>query len=213
MCSAWLVLSGKQNKQLVSHAVPISDAQSIELLFRHYRRPLFQTALRILGNAEDAEDALQNGLLSAYRNVHRFQGRSLFSTWLTRIVINAALMNRRNAKAQPTVSLDEAFPEEDLPLSEQLADDGLNPEQVCAGTEIRAMINQGLHELSIVLQTAFLLREVEGYSTLEAAKTVGANESTLKCRVRRARIALAERLGPRLLGLEQSHKQKQRGEA
>src|SRR5256884_6972439 len=83
------------------------DSQAVETLFRRYQRPLFQTALRVLGNAEDAEDALQDGLLSAYRNLRRFEGRSQFSTWLTRIVINAALMRRRSAKARPAVSLDE----------------------------------------------------------------------------------------------------------
>ena len=73
------------------------DEQAVETLFRRYQRPLFQTALRVLGNTEDAEDALQDGLLSAYRNLNRFEGRSQFSTWLTRIVINAALMRRRSA--------------------------------------------------------------------------------------------------------------------
>ena len=68
------------------------DAQAVETLFRRYQRPLFQTALRVLGNTEDAEDALQDGLLSAYRNMKRFEGRSQFSTWLTRIVINACLL-------------------------------------------------------------------------------------------------------------------------
>ena len=76
------------------------DHEAMETLFRRYQRPLFQTALRVLGNAEDAEDALQDGLLSAFRNLKRFEGRSQFSTWLTRIVINAALMRRRSAKAR-----------------------------------------------------------------------------------------------------------------
>src|SRR5215475_6909573 len=83
------------------------DAQAVDTLFRRYHRPLFQTALRVLGNAEDAEDALQEGMLSAYRNLKRFEGRSQFSTWLTRIVINAALMRRRSMKARPAISLDE----------------------------------------------------------------------------------------------------------
>src|SRR5260370_4407576 len=70
------------------------NQQAIEVLFRRYQRQLLGAARRILGNTEDAEDALQDGLLSAYRNVRRFEGRSKFSTWLTRIVINAAFMRR-----------------------------------------------------------------------------------------------------------------------
>jgi RNA polymerase sigma-70 factor (ECF subfamily) len=155
---------------------------------------LFQTALRVLGNTEDAEDALQDGLLSAYRNLKRFEGRSQFSTWLTRIVINAALMRRRSAKARPALSLDEPPREEELPASERFADDGPNPEQVFASTEIREMIS----ELSPLLRTAFVLREVQGYSTGEAAKKLGVTENTLKARLWRARHQLAERLGRRL---------------
>jgi RNA polymerase sigma-70 factor (ECF subfamily) len=174
------------------------DRQAVETLFRRYQRQLFQTALRVLGNAEDAEDALQDGLLSAFRNLRRFEGRSQFSTWLTRIVINAALMRRRSAKARPAISLDETPREEELPASERFADDGPNPEQVFAGTELREMISANLDELSPLLRTAFLLREVEGYSTGEAAKKLGVTENTLKARLWRARHQLAERLGRRL---------------
>jgi len=174
------------------------DHQAVETLFRRYQRPLFQTALRVLGNTEDAEDALQDGLLSAYRNLKRFEGRSQFSTWLTRIVINAALMRRRSAKARPAVSLDEPPREDELPATERFADDGLTPEQVFANTEIREMLSENLDQLSPLLRTAFVLREVQGYSTGEAAKKLGVTENTLKARLWRARHQLAERLGRRL---------------
>ena len=163
------------------------DHEAVEALFRRYQRPLFQTALRVLGNTEDAEDALQDGLLSAYRNLKRFEGRSQFSTWLTRIVINAALMKRRSAKARPAVSLDEPPREDELPAAERFADDGLTPEQVFANTEIREMLSENLDQLSPLLRTAFVLREVQGYSTGEAAKRLGVTENTLKARLWRAR--------------------------
>ena len=174
------------------------DHQAVETLFRRYQRPLFQTALRVLGNTEDAEDALQDGLLSAYRNLKRFEGRSQFSTWLTRIVINAALMRRRSAKARPAISLDEPPREDELPATERFADNGLTPEQVFANTEIREMLSENLDQLSPLLRTAFVLREVQGYSTGEAAKKLGVTENTLKARLWRARHQLAERLGRRL---------------
>jgi len=186
------------NEEKLIRAGQRGDRQAVETLFRRYQRQLFQTALRVLGNAEDAEDALQDGLLSAFRNLPRFEGRSQFSTWLTRIVINAALMRRRSAKARPAVSLDETPREEELPASERFADDGPNPEQVFAGTELREMISANLEELSPLLRTAFLLREIEGYSTGEAAKKLGVTENTLKARLWRARHQLAERLGRRL---------------
>src|SRR6266852_1331414 len=186
------------NEQKLIRAGQRGDSQAVETLFRRYHRPLFQTALRVLGNAEDAEDALQDGLLSAYRNLKRFEGRSQFSTWLTRIVINAALMKRRSAKARPAISLDDTQRDDEIPASERFADDGPNPEQVYEGTEIREMIDKNLEELSPLLRSAFVLREVQGYSTGEAAKKLGVTENTLKARLWRARHQLAERLGRRL---------------
>src|SRR5437667_3115751 len=174
------------------------DTQALETLFSRYQRPLYQTALRVLGSPEEAEDAVQDGMLSAFRNLKRFEGRSQFSTWLTRIVINAALMRRRSAKARPAVSLDEPPREDELPATERFADDGLTPEQVFANTEIREMLSENLDQLSPLLRTAFVLREVQGYSTGEAAKKLGVTENTLKARLWRARHQLAERLGRRL---------------
>src|ERR1700752_4923762 len=143
-----VISTGQVSEQKMIGAGQRGDAQAVETLFRRYHRPLFQTALRVLGNTEDAEDALQDGLLSAYRNLRRFEGRSQFSTWLTRIVINAALMRRRSAKARPAVSLDEAPREDELPATERFADDGPDPEQVFASTEIRQMLSENLDQLS-----------------------------------------------------------------
>lgn len=193
---AAVTIQGSEEKLI--RAGQRGDHQAVETLFRRYQRPLFQTALRVLGNTEDAEDALQDGLLSAYRNLKRFEGRSQFSTWLTRIVINAALMRRRSAKARPAISLDEPPREDELPATERFADDGLTPEQVFENTEIREMLSENLDQLSPLLRTAFVLREVQGYSTGEAAKKLGVTENTLKARLWRARHQLAERLGRRL---------------
>src|SRR2546426_7632086 len=81
------------NEEKLIRAGQRGDERAVETLFRRYQRPLFQTALRVLGNTEDAEDALQDGLLSAYRNLKRFEGRSQFSTWLTRIDRKSTRLN------------------------------------------------------------------------------------------------------------------------
>src|SRR5258708_26139353 len=111
------------NEERLIRAGQRGDEQTVEALFRRYHRPLFQTALRVLGNTEDAEDALQDGLLSAYRNLKRFEGRSQFSTWLTRIEINAAVMRRRSANARPAGALEEN-PRHDEFSSSDLFSDG-----------------------------------------------------------------------------------------
>jgi RNA polymerase sigma-70 factor, ECF subfamily len=174
------------------------DPDALETLFARNNTALYQTALRLLGNPEDAKDALQEGLLSAYRNLRRFEGRSQFSTWLMRIVINAALMRRRSQRARPAVSLDDPPREDELPLAERFADTGPSPEQVCAGNELREMLEEDLEELSPLLRSAFLLREIEGLTTEEAAKTLRVSQNTLKARLWRARQQLADKLRRRL---------------
>jgi RNA polymerase sigma-70 factor (ECF subfamily) len=171
------------------------DARALDALFARNTRALYQTALRVLGNPEDAEEALQEGLLSAYRNLPRFEKRSQFSTWLTRIVINAALMRRRSKRSRPAVSLDEVISEGELPLAERFADDAPNPEQLYAGTELGDRMNKKLAEISPLLRTAFWLREIEGLSAEEAANVLGVSRNTLKARLWRARQELAARLG------------------
>jgi RNA polymerase sigma-70 factor, ECF subfamily len=150
------------------------DTRALDALFARNTRAMYQTALRVLGNPEDAEEAVQEGLLSAYRNLPRFERRSQFSTWLT---------------------LDEVVAEGELPLAERFADDGPNPEQLYAGTELGDRMNKKLAEISPLLRTAFWLREIEGLTAEEAAHVLGVSRNTLKARLWRARQELAARLG------------------
>src|SRR5579863_7367359 len=184
----------QSEEQLIERGLN-GDARALDALFARNTRALYQTALRVLGNPEDAEEALQEGLLSAYRNLRRFEGRSQFSTWLTRIVINAALMRRRSKRARPAISLDERASEGELPLAERFADDSPNPEQLYAGTELGDRMNKKLAEISPLLRTAFWLREIEGLTAEEAAHVLGVSRNTLKARLWRARQELAARLG------------------
>jgi RNA polymerase sigma-70 factor (ECF subfamily) len=189
-----LSVEGQSEEQLIERGLN-GDARALDALFARNTRALYQTALRLLGNPEDAEEALQEGLLSAYRNLPRFEKRSQFSTWLTRIVINAALMRRRSKRARPAVSLDDFVSEGELPLAERFADDGPNPEQLYAGTELVDRMNKKLAEISPLLRKAFWLREIEGLSAEEAAQVLGVSRNTLKARLWRARQELAARLG------------------
>jgi RNA polymerase sigma-70 factor (ECF subfamily) len=174
------------------------NEQAIETLFRRYQRQLLGAARRILGNTEDAEDALQDGFLSAYRNVARFEGRSKFSTWLTRIVVNAALMRRRRTKGVRMTSLDATLSEDEVPMSECVQGNDPDPEQLFAHTELREMIQTNVGQLSSQLFTAFVLCGIEGHSQEEAARRLGITVTAMKARMHRARYKLAENLGPRL---------------
>ena len=194
-----LNLHEQTEDQLIERGLA-GDARALDVLFSRNTRTLYQTALRVLGNPEDAEEALQEGLLSAYRNLPRFERRSQFSTWLTRIVINAALMRRRSKRSRPAVSLDDFASDGELPLAERFADESPNPEQIYAGTELGDRVKKKLAEISPLLRTAFWLREIEGLSAEEAAHVLGVSRNTLKARLWRARQELAARLGLALDG-------------
>ncbi len=178
---------------LVREAIA-GDQDALDKLFAQHSRALFQTALRLLGNPEDAEDALQEAMLSAYRSLPRFEGRSQFSTWMTRIVINAALMRRRSKRAHPSLSLDDSG-EDKTPMAERFADGQPSPEQLYASAELSERVHENLRELSPLLRNAFELRELEGLSADEAARALGVSRNTLKARLWRARQQLAGRLG------------------
>ncbi len=184
-----------RNEETLVRRALAGDSEALDALFARDNRALYQTALRLLGNAEDAEDALQEGLLAAYRNLRRFQGRSRFSTWLTRIVINAALMRRRSQKSRPAVSLDEWLTSEESAVPrERLADAGPNPEQIYVGREMAERLEEGLRSLSPVLRKAFRMRELQGLSAEETAAALGVSRNALKARLWRARHLLTERL-------------------
>jgi len=171
------------------------DHQAVETLFRRYQRRLFQTALRVLGNAADAEDVMQDAMLSAYRALAHFEGRSQFSSWLTRIVINAALMRKRAQKGRAMESLDAAGDSGEPPLSAYLVHHGKNPEEEFAGSEMRKLISKNVNQLSPLLRAAFLLCEVQGYTAREAARMLGITCTAMKARRWIARQKLAAALG------------------
>lgn len=168
------------------------DPEALDTLFARYTRPLYQTALRLLGNPEDAEDALQEGMLSAVRNLKRFEGRSKFSTWLTRIVINAALMQLRKQRTRPTVSLEQEDAEQrELTLGSRIPDARPDPEAAYTNKERFEIFESRLETLPPALQSAVWLRDVEGLSTAEAARALGLSEGTVKSQLHRARNRLS----------------------
>jgi len=175
------------------------DAQALNTLFHRHQRTLFHSALGIMGNPQDAEDALQDGLLTAFRNLKSFEGRSQFSTWLTRVVINAALMRRRGQAVRPSAAAAESINRDEIPFAERLVSKGPDPEQLFGRLEIREIIKFHIDELAPILRAAFVLRKVREYSTRETANMLRVSEETLKGRLLRARRQLAKRMSRSLL--------------
>jgi RNA polymerase sigma-70 factor, ECF subfamily len=182
------------NEQRMEVGVPGARTREMEDILSRRLPSLYRNAYRFLGNAADAEDAVQDALLSAYKHLDQFKGQAQMSTWLTAIVTNCARMQLRRRPRHTTVSLDERFGEQqeytEYTLSEILADRGPSPEDESRITELRLHILRFVEQLSPCLRKAFQLRELDGLSISEAAHILGVPEGTVKAQLARARAKL-----------------------
>lgn len=165
---------------------------------KYFAPRMYQLALRLMGDPDEAEGVLQESVIRACDRIDSFEGRSGLGTWLHRIVTNTALMRLRR-RTPATVDLDE-YQQGRARLPEALVDDTAEPSAEVEGAEVRAMVDRALADLPDTLRTAFVLREIEGLSTREAAAELGISESAVKVRLHRARLALRESLAPYLDG-------------
>ena len=177
-------MSSIQNEVFADHRIDLDGVAS------RCSPMLFRVALRRLRNVEDAEDAVQDALLSAYTHIGQFEGRSQLSSWLTRIVINAAMMKLRSRPRKEVVSLDQAPGDGQTTLADELVDARPNPETICAQTEMEEIVRAALARVSPKLRVAFQLHDMAGLSTRETADTLRITITALKSRLKRARTAL-----------------------
>ena len=153
----------------------------------------YRKAYHMLGNREDAEDAVQDALLAAYAHLDQFKGQSEMSTWVTAIVHNCALLQIRNRRRYLFVSLDEPTGEaQAVSGSEQLADHRPNPEDECQHSELSTRLTHFYTQLSPTLSRTFRLRDIEGLSIRETARILRIPRGTVKAQSARARKKLKE---------------------
>lgn len=155
-------------------------------LYERHRSMVYHTAFRILRNREDAEDAVQRSFQRAFVNLDRFREDSAFSTWVTRIAINEALMLLRRRRA------DTSLPENNIDDPEvlhglNLVDKGPSPEQALADNELRAAVTHSISQLRESLRKVVLLRELQGLTSSETARRLGLTVSAVKARTFHAR--------------------------
>jgi RNA polymerase sigma-70 factor (ECF subfamily) len=154
-----------------------------ELQKRHGER-MFRVAHRITRHREDAQDAVQESFLSAYVHLKKFDERARFSTWLTRIATNAALMKIRKNRVSWEVGV------EDCADAIELSDSLPNPEQICARTEQRAALKDAIAKLRPTLRSVVELYDLQECSLHETAETLGISVAAAKGRLFHARAAL-----------------------
>jgi RNA polymerase sigma-70 factor (ECF subfamily) len=170
------------------------DREEFARLVDAHSARIYRLGLRMLGNAQDAEEVLQNTFLNAMLNISRFEGRASLETWLYRIAANEALMLIR--KLRPQVSLDEESASD--PNGEtrprDFADWSGLPEDQILDQEGRRTLDEAVQRLPDALRLVFVLRDVQGLSIKETAEALSLTEVNVKTRLLRARMRLREHL-------------------
>jgi RNA polymerase sigma-70 factor (ECF subfamily) len=171
--------------------------EAFEELVRRHTQLIYRALIAILGDAADAQDAMQDTFLSAFRDIGGFQGRSKFSTWLVRIARNAAFQRLRDRKN--TESLEQKDNEQDRGFRpRQVVAWQENPEQSHSRTEMRQLVEKGLLQLPAKYRVIVMLRDVEQLSTDDVARQLGLSVPAVKTRLLRGRLMLREWLSPYL---------------
>jgi RNA polymerase sigma-70 factor, ECF subfamily len=184
---------GPSDEELLRRHVD-GDPDAFGVLFQRHRDRLWAVAIRTLGDPEEAADALQDAMIAAFRRASSFRGDSAVTTWLHRIVVNAALDRMRRRASRPTTS------GQDDEALDALATSG-RPLSDPSGTSDTAMdVMAALRRLVPDQQAALVLVDMLGYSIADAAEVLGVSEGTVKSRAARGRA----RLLPRLAHLRQS---------
>lgn len=177
-----------------STAIP-APAASFEALMRRYNPRLFRVARSILKDDAEAEDALQEAYVQAYRNMAGFRGESEMGTWLTRIVINQALMQvRRRKRERNVVPFRNQDPDRDAQEANVADPRAESPSDITLRAEVRRIIERRIDELPVAFRTVFVMREVEEMTVHETAECLGIPEATVRTRLFRARALLRDAL-------------------
>lgn len=159
------------------------DETAFATLADRYSTRVLRILARITADDDTAQDALQDALLRAWKNIDRFQGRSGFFTWLTRIAINEAYRTRQRTEARHTIPLDDA-------IGERIPTWGNRPDEIFETREFLSALDAALLRLPEEYRAAVVLRDIEGLDTSDAAGVLEIGEAALKSRLHRGRMAL-----------------------
>ena len=162
------------------------DAQIFEILMRRYNQRLYRAARAILQSDADAEDAVQQAYLNAYRHLSQFEGRAKFSTWLTRIAVYEALAKRRRSRGTIVPSGEETV--------KHVASAAPDPEHQTYVAQLGTLLKAALATLPEGYRSVFMLREVDGLNTTETAQRLRLSEGTVRTRLHRAKDLLQRKL-------------------
>jgi RNA polymerase sigma-70 factor (ECF subfamily) len=186
-------LSDKGDMTLVA-AAKMKNPQAFEILVERHARRIFFAARRMTHTREDAEDVVQQSLQKAFVHLDQFEGKSSFSTWLTRIAINEALILLRKSRGLREVLMNDSAEGEDGLFVLEIPDSGPSPEDNYSQRERQRILFSALNELPHGMRRAIQLRELGERSTEETARIMGISSAAVKARVFHGRRKLRERV-------------------
>jgi RNA polymerase sigma-70 factor, ECF subfamily len=173
------------------------ENQAFGVLFERHHRRIYSRVLRYVRTREDAEDIVQQAFQKAYISLHRFEGKSSFSTWLTSIAINEALMLLRRNRARREVAIDESSNPEENPRCLSICDAGIGPEASHLQKEAAKLLSAAMNQLTPRVRKAVELRELRELSTRETARRMGLSVPAVKARIFHGRKNLRKIIGKR----------------
>ena len=183
-----------QDDGVLVAAAKTGDARAFELLVERHERKIFSMAQRITRNREDAEDVVQQSFQKAFIHLKQFEGKSLFSTWLTRIAINEALMLLRRKRGSHEVPIEESTTKTERALPLDFLNSAPTPEDSYLDREQEQILSAALNKLRPGIRKAIELRELGELSTGETALVMGLSVAAVKGRVFQGRMKLRETL-------------------
>ncbi len=188
--------SAETEKELFA-GLRAGDPSSFRRMVELNSANIYQVALKLMGDEQEAEDVLQETFLSAFEAIDRFEGRSKLSTWLYRIAYNASLMRLRKQGTMTTFSLEQTLPDGEELMGQEsrhLVDWSTVPDDLLLSAEARQEMDRAIADLPESLRSTFVLRDVQGLSGMETAEVLGISVQAVKNRLHRARLRLRDRL-------------------
>ena len=178
--------------------VRAGDRGLFEILMRRHNQRVYRAARAVVKDERDVEDVMQQAYVNAFTHLHQFEGRSQFSTWLTRIALNEAFGRRQKRRVELTAMAASGVDELSGESMERITSPQPDPEHQAYAQELRHVLEDAVDALPEAYRTVFMLRDVEGLSTAETGEGLGLGDEAVKTRLHRARAMIRRAVSSRL---------------
>lgn len=168
------------------------DSAAFSALMEQHFAMIYNLALRMSGNPDDASDLTQEVMIKLFKNIGAFEGKSKFSTWVYRVAANTCLDELRKIKRKKTVSLDAEYETEDGSIGYEAEDTAPTPDVSAERAELKTIVAKAVSRLGEEYRTAVILRDINGLSYTEIAEVIGCSVGTVKSRISRGRANLKD---------------------